>query len=62
MLVQGDIYSVSKVEVTFNGIYMLDGRGIITMNLIAWPRTQFENNAASGLYWREGRICIFLGP
>jgi hypothetical protein len=50
MLLQLGIYVVFKVGVRFNTIDIIDKRGIITMNLIAWPRAQFENNATSGLY------------
>lgn len=60
MLVQVGIYGFSKVGVRFNTIDMFDNRGIITMDLIARPRAQFENNAASGLYERGNNGCVFV--
>lgn len=40
---------------------MLDKSGVITMNLIAWARAQFENNATSSLYERGDNGCVFIG-
>jgi hypothetical protein len=60
MLLQRGIYVVFKVGVRFNTIDIIDKRGIITMNLIAWPRAQFENNATSGLYERGNNGCVFV--
>ena len=60
MLLQLGIYVVFKVGVRFNTIDIIDKRGIITMNLIAWPRAQFENNATSGLYKRGNNSCVFV--
>jgi hypothetical protein len=60
MLVQVGIYVVFKVGIRFNTIDMFDKRGIITMNLIAWPRAQFENKAASGLDERGNNGCVFV--
>lgn len=59
MLVQVGIYVIFKVGIGFDTIDTFDKRGIITMNLIAWPRAQFENNAASGLYERGNNGCVF---
>ena len=59
MLIQLGIYVVFKVGVRFNTIDIIDKRGIITMNLIAWPRAQFENNATGGLYERGNNGCVF---
>lgn len=39
MLVQSGIYAIFEVGIRFNAIDIFDSRGIITMNLIAWPRT-----------------------
>lgn len=50
MLVQSGIYVVFEVGIRFNAINIFDNRGIITMDLVAWPRAQFQNNAASSLY------------
>lgn len=60
MLLQFCIYIVFEVRIRFNAIDMFDKRGIITMDLIAWPRAQFENDAASGLYERGNNGCIFV--
>lgn len=60
MLVQLRIYSVFEVGIRFNAIDVFDNRGIIAMNLIAWPRAQFENNAGSGLYERGNNGCVFV--
>jgi hypothetical protein len=60
MIVQVGIYDVFKVGIRFNAIDMFDKRGIITMNLISWPRAQFENNAASGSYERRNNCCVFV--
>ena len=59
MLLQLGIYVFFKVGVGFNAIDIIDKRSIITMNLIAWPRAQFENNATSGLYERGNNGCVF---
>jgi hypothetical protein len=59
MLLQLGIYVVFKVGVRFNTIDIIDKRRIITMNLIAWPRAQFENNATSSLYERGNNGCVF---
>lgn len=50
MLLYLGIYGVFKVGVRFDTIYVLNKRGIKTMNLISWSRAQFENNTASSLY------------
>lgn len=60
MLVQLGMYDVFELGIRFNAIDMFDKRGIITMNLIAWPRAQFEDNATSGLYERGNNSCVFV--
>lgn len=60
MLVQSGIYAVFEVRIRFNAIDIFDNRGIITMNLIAWSRAQFEDNATSGLYERRNNGCVFV--
>lgn len=60
MLVQFGIYVVFKLRIRFNTIDIFDKRDIITMNLIAWARAQFENNAAGGLYERGNNGCVFV--
>lgn len=30
------------------------------MDLVAWPRAQFQNNAASSLYERRNNGCVFV--
>lgn len=50
MLLQLGIYAFFEVGVRFNAIDVTDKRGVITMNLIAWPRAKFENNATNSLY------------
>lgn len=61
MLLQLGIYVVFKVGVRFNAVDIIDKRGIIVMNLIAWPRTEFENNATSSSYERGNNGCVFKG-
>ena len=58
MLLQLDIYFVFKLGVRFNAIDIFDKRGIEIMNLIAWPRAQFENNATGRLYERGNNGCV----
>lgn len=60
MLFQVGIYVVFKVGIGFNTIDMFDKRSIITMNLIAWPRAQFKNDATSGLYERGNNGCVLV--
>jgi hypothetical protein len=59
MLLQLGIYVVFKVGVGLNTIDIIDKRVIIAMNLIAWPRAQFENNATGGFYERGNNGCVF---
>lgn len=59
MLLQLGIYIIFKVGIRFDAIGIIDKRGIKTVNLIARPRAQFENNAASGFYERGNNSCIF---
>lgn len=46
--------------VGFNTIDIIDNGGIVTMNLIAWPRAEFENYATSGLYERGNNCSVFI--
>jgi len=59
MLLQFGIYVIFKLGVRFDTIDIFDKRGIKAMNLIAWPRAQFENNATSSFYERGNNGCVF---